>query len=167
MSAASWERPGVVGMDALAMAKPARFVPRQPGTILRWHRAGFRAYWRWKSRGQSGRPKVSVELRKSSIASDLTYDLRTALRPGTSPAPVRISIRFIAISCSSPTCALPPTLMSQIGQQCRQANESRNGLSDDICGTASHKIDTKILGNGHRGSKRRCGLICTNFNRLI
>ena len=35
----------------------------QPDTILRWHRAGFRAYWRWKSRGRSGRPRVSPELR--------------------------------------------------------------------------------------------------------
>jgi hypothetical protein len=36
----------------------------QPDTILRWHRAGFRAYWRWKSRGQSGRPKIEPELRE-------------------------------------------------------------------------------------------------------
>jgi hypothetical protein len=36
----------------------------QPGTILRWHRAGFRAYWRWKSRGRSGRPRVCRELRE-------------------------------------------------------------------------------------------------------
>src|SRR5437016_3299257 len=36
----------------------------QPDTILRWHRAGFRAYWRWKSRAQSGRPPVSRELRE-------------------------------------------------------------------------------------------------------
>jgi transposase InsO family protein len=35
----------------------------QPDTILRWHRAGFRAYWRWKSRGYAGRPKVCRELR--------------------------------------------------------------------------------------------------------
>ena len=35
----------------------------QPDTILRWHRAGFRAYWRWKSRGWPGRPRVSRELR--------------------------------------------------------------------------------------------------------
>ena len=35
----------------------------QPDTILRWHRSGFRAYWRWKSRGQPGRPRVSRELR--------------------------------------------------------------------------------------------------------
>jgi hypothetical protein len=34
----------------------------QPDTILRWHRAGFRAYWRWKSRGRPGRPRVSREL---------------------------------------------------------------------------------------------------------
>jgi hypothetical protein len=36
----------------------------QPNTILRWHRAGFRAYWRWKSRGRPGRPKVGRELRE-------------------------------------------------------------------------------------------------------
>jgi len=35
----------------------------QPDTILRWHRSGFRTYWRWKSRGQPGRPRVSRELR--------------------------------------------------------------------------------------------------------
>jgi transposase InsO family protein len=35
----------------------------QPDTILRWHRAGFRAYWRWKSRAHPGRPPVSRELR--------------------------------------------------------------------------------------------------------
>jgi hypothetical protein len=34
----------------------------QPATILRWHRTGFRAYWRWKSRGP-GRPRVERELR--------------------------------------------------------------------------------------------------------
>src|SRR6266513_21631 len=36
----------------------------QPDTILRWHRCGFRAYWRWKSRGRPGRPGVSRELRE-------------------------------------------------------------------------------------------------------
>jgi hypothetical protein len=36
----------------------------RPATILRWHRAGFRAYWRWKSRSKAGRPPVSRELRE-------------------------------------------------------------------------------------------------------
>jgi transposase InsO family protein len=35
----------------------------QPATILRWHRSGFRAYWRWKSRARPGRPRVERELR--------------------------------------------------------------------------------------------------------
>src|SRR5262249_53801448 len=35
----------------------------KPETILRWHRAGFRAFWRWKSRHRSGRPKIDRELR--------------------------------------------------------------------------------------------------------
>src|SRR5262245_45539581 len=28
----------------------------QPETILRWHRAGFKSFWRWKSRKKAGRP---------------------------------------------------------------------------------------------------------------
>ena len=35
----------------------------QPETILRWHRAGFKAFWRWKSRNRAGRPKIDRELR--------------------------------------------------------------------------------------------------------
>jgi len=34
----------------------------RPETLLRWHRAGFRRYWRWKSR-RGGRPQVHSELR--------------------------------------------------------------------------------------------------------
>jgi hypothetical protein len=30
----------------------------KPETILRWHRAGFTAFWRWKSRKRAGRPKI-------------------------------------------------------------------------------------------------------------
>src|SRR5271154_3352053 len=36
----------------------------QPETIIRWHRAGFRLYWRWKSRSRGGRPKVPLEIRR-------------------------------------------------------------------------------------------------------
>ena len=30
----------------------------QPETVLRWHRVGYRAYWRWKSKGKPGRPRI-------------------------------------------------------------------------------------------------------------
>jgi len=35
----------------------------QPETLGRWHRAGFRCYWRWKSRPLGGRPQIETELR--------------------------------------------------------------------------------------------------------
>src|SRR5580704_5193905 len=35
----------------------------RPETVVRWHRAGFRAYWRWKSRNPGGRPRITAELR--------------------------------------------------------------------------------------------------------
>lgn len=35
----------------------------QPETVLRWHREGFRLYWRWKSRSRYGRPKLDAEIR--------------------------------------------------------------------------------------------------------
>src|SRR5229473_8643479 len=35
----------------------------QPETLVRWHRAGFRCYWRWKSLGVGGRPQIETELR--------------------------------------------------------------------------------------------------------
>ena len=35
----------------------------QPETIVRWHRAGFRRYWRRKSRQGGGRPQIDAELR--------------------------------------------------------------------------------------------------------
>lgn len=35
----------------------------RPETVIGWHRAGFRAWWRWKSRNRGGRPKVDRELR--------------------------------------------------------------------------------------------------------
>ena len=52
-------------LDALAVVKPE--------TVIKWHRAGFRSYWRWKSRRRGGRPAVSLEIRRlvrqMSIAS--------------------------------------------------------------------------------------------------
>src|SRR3981081_1234069 len=35
----------------------------QPETVMRWHRRGFRTYWRWKSRHVGGRPRIDSEIR--------------------------------------------------------------------------------------------------------
>ena len=47
----------------------------KPETVIRWHRAGFGLYWRWKSGRRCGRPTVSLEIRRlireMSIANPL------------------------------------------------------------------------------------------------
>jgi transposase InsO family protein len=35
----------------------------RPETLVRWHRAGLRCYWRWKSRSRGGRPQIETDLR--------------------------------------------------------------------------------------------------------
>jgi hypothetical protein len=35
----------------------------RPETLVHWHRAGFRGYWRWKSRPRGERPQIDTELR--------------------------------------------------------------------------------------------------------
>ena len=35
----------------------------RPETVVRWHRMGFAAYWRWKSRSPGGRPRIAKDLR--------------------------------------------------------------------------------------------------------
>jgi transposase InsO family protein len=35
----------------------------KPETVIRWHRRGIRAYWRWKSRRRGGRPRIDREIR--------------------------------------------------------------------------------------------------------
>src|SRR6266480_1348910 len=64
-------RPRLRGSDRAVMVWLTRLWPSllgaaqvvQPETILRWHRAGFTAFWRWKSRKRAGRPKIGRELR--------------------------------------------------------------------------------------------------------
>jgi transposase InsO family protein len=70
-------------MDRLIFAELYRLAPTvlnalaivKPETVIKWHRAGFRSYWRWKSRRRGGRPTVPPEIRKfireMSIANPL------------------------------------------------------------------------------------------------
>ena len=34
------------------------------GKAIRWHRIGFRHYWRWKSRSRGGRPKIEAAVHR-------------------------------------------------------------------------------------------------------
>jgi len=60
------------GIDRLVFAGLYALVPSvldalqivKPDTVIRWHRAGFRAYWRWKSGPRGGRPGTAAEIRQ-------------------------------------------------------------------------------------------------------
>jgi transposase InsO family protein len=66
------KRPAFRAMDRLIFVGLYRWVPNtikaltivKPDTVIRWHRTGFRWYWRWKSRHRCGRPAVSLEIRR-------------------------------------------------------------------------------------------------------
>ena len=70
-------------IDRVVFAGLSRLAPKvldalkilKPETVIRWHRAGFRAYWRWKSRPHGGRPKTPADIRQlireMSVASPL------------------------------------------------------------------------------------------------
>jgi putative transposase len=46
----------------------------QPETLLRWHRQGFKLYWKYKSRATSGTPKISAETR--ALIQEMARDNR-------------------------------------------------------------------------------------------
>src|SRR5215208_7649004 len=66
------KRPSFKALDRLILVGLYQLFPDvrsaltivRPETVVRWHRAGFRAYWRWKSRRRWGRPKVPLEIRR-------------------------------------------------------------------------------------------------------
>lgn len=65
------KRPQLSGSDRAFFVWLSRLFPSvagaitivRPETVIRWHREGFWAWWRWKSRNLGGRPKVERELR--------------------------------------------------------------------------------------------------------
>jgi hypothetical protein len=59
-------------LDALKILKPE--------TLIRWHRAGFRACWRWKSRPRAGRPSTAAEIRQLIREMSVANPLRGAPR---------------------------------------------------------------------------------------
>jgi transposase InsO family protein len=77
------KRPSFSNFDRLLFVWLSRLVPTtldaltvvRPETVIGWHRAGFRAYWRWKSRPRGGRPKKPLQIRQlirdMSIANPL------------------------------------------------------------------------------------------------
>ena len=74
------KRPALRSFDRFILVLLYRLAPTsfldamtivRPETIMRWHRAGFHTFWRWKSRRRPGRPKVALEVRQLILQMSL------------------------------------------------------------------------------------------------
>jgi hypothetical protein len=90
----------------------------QANTLLRWHRQGFRLFWRWKSK-TTGRPRLPNNLQglirkmaadnptwgQERIANELQLKLGVQVPPARSP-----SICAVAERCALPTPSSATTM---------------------------------------------------------
>ena len=80
-------RPVLNSLDRLFWTSLRRVWPRwsdvlliaKPQMVVGWHHAGFRRYWRWRSRPLGGRPRISDEIR------NLIHRMATEIRTGGAP----------------------------------------------------------------------------------
>ena len=74
----------------------------QPATVVKWHRKGFRAYWRWKSRPNGGRPRIDREVRE--LIRDMWRSNPTWGKPR-----IHAELRKIGIQISDSTASCSKT----------------------------------------------------------
>src|SRR6266850_7430341 len=87
------------------------FVIIRPETLVHWHRAGFRRYWRWKSRSPGGRPQIET-------------DLRALIRRKSAENPLWGAPRIHGSGLRSPNQASPSIWSSGVDRRARNGEPS-------------------------------------------
>ena len=114
-------------MDRLIFVGLYRLVPNaikaltivKPDTVIRWHRAGFRSYWRWKSRNRCGRPTVALEIRRLIREMSIANPLWGAPRIHGELLKLGIEIRQTSVAKYSAACRdRPRARPSWAGRRC-------------------------------------------------
>src|SRR6266851_2859727 len=82
----------------------------QPETLVRWHRAGFRRYWRWKSNSQGGRPRIEIELR--ALIRQMSTENQLWGAPRIWSSDVDLQVRDGGPFCETTLQTLPPWICS-------------------------------------------------------
>ena len=79
-----------VGLYRLALSILGALAILKPETVIRWHRAGFRSYWRWKSRPRGGRPTVLPALANTHwpLKSSAMMRLLDAIKGSSQPSSI-------------------------------------------------------------------------------
>src|SRR5712672_3417306 len=132
----------------------------RPETLVRWHRAGFRCYWRWKSRPLGGRPQIDTELRALILRMSVENPLWGAPRihgellklgfevAQSSVAKYMVKRRGRPARDGGPSCittrqTLPPwtcSLFQLSVSTCSMPSSSSGSTAENSSGSASQQI---------------------------
>ena len=103
----------------------------KPETLIRWHRKGFRLFWRWKSKAR-GRPRIPADLQKliaDMAASNVTWGEERIAAELLLKLGLRVSPRTIRRYMPPPS---PRTtagaLVATLDDVCPQPRPSHAGL---------------------------------------
>src|SRR6202043_1726377 len=119
----------------------------RPETLVRWHRAGFRSYWRWKSRSLGGRPQIGTDLRALIRQMSIENSLWGA---------PRIHGELLKLGLRSPNQALPSTWSSGVDRPVRDGGPScvitRRTLPPWTCSLFQLSVSTCSMPSSSSGS---------------
>jgi hypothetical protein len=151
----------------------------RPETLVRWHRAGFRQYWRWKSRSLGGRPQIDADLRalirRMSVDNPL-WGARASTASCSSSALKSLSPASRSIWSSdanrppkdgAPSCVTmrrtsPPwtySLLRPLASTCSMSSSSFDWSAETLSGSTSHHIRP-------RNDQGNASVICSETHRL-
>src|SRR5438445_7040602 len=147
----------------------------RPETLIRWHRAGFRRYWRWESRPLGGRPQIDADLRAlirrmsaenplwgaahPSCSSSASRSLSPASR-STWSSDVDRRPRAGAPSCVTTHRTSPPwtcSLFRPSASTCSMRSSSFGWPAETLSGSTSQPIRPRT-GSHARSPKHSLGL---------
>jgi len=119
----------------------------RPETVIRWHRAGFRAYWRWKSRPRSGRPKTPLEIRQVIREISLANPLWDAPARGGRAAARQDAGRRRGACPSSTPCTAHPHAMAQDANYVPWRRALCSAGGDDVVREQRHRLHLRSGGS--------------------
>jgi hypothetical protein len=138
-------------MDRLIFVGLYRLVPGtlkaltlvRPETVVRRHRAGFRSYWRWKSRPRSGRPTVPIEIRRLIRGMSMANPLWGAPRIHGGLLKLGIEIGQTSVAKYMARRRSPPSKAEDVpAHSCRRHRGDRSARrADDLIPAAVWPID--------------------------
>ena len=131
----------------------------RPETLVRWHRAGFGLYWRWKSRSLGGRPKIAADLRALIRQMSAENPLWGAprihgelLKLGFEVAQSSVA-KYMVKRCrdGAPSCVTtrrtsPPwtcSLSRPLASICSMSSSSSGWPAETLSGSTSHPIQPR------------------------